>query len=326
MERNTQLLVNNNKKGSEKNMRKNTLRKFILTGVLSLAMASSVYAANLATSEAGAGAGDPADVLGGGAPLVPSEAYGYYTGLDPFSAGPGIIGITDHPLAAPAYTHPCPVDAMPGGCTSAVDVNGDVTDPQTDPGNANGFSGAGDDLGVWNIPIIDDLLSKMNDEVNATHYTRATMDILFVMAPKTLGGKGLIDQTLDQDLADYTGDNSSCIWGGGGACPAGAYDGVGITARLVQRTAIQNNNLLKSAPGSLGTTGATFNEQLLLTTVKDVTGGNGIFSSYTSFFGADNNVTPTCASAAPGDPCYSAIALGHAPVNHTLPGEIDNHP
>ena len=258
-----------------------------------------------------------------GVQLEGDAAYGYYTGLNPgfngLSGGWIYDGIGAIPLGAPSYTTPCPDFATLSGAGGPTDTNKnceaniDSDEPQTEPTGA---------VGIWAIPIVDDMLAKMWDYTAINDRLTQTLDTLFVIDPKT-NKEGIIDQTLDQDLADYTGNAESSYISAGG---------VGIVNRLTQRFGIENV-LAKTAalnPGGAlgqisanGGSDADYIDQWLLSYTKDVvlTPGQaiGIVSSYSSWFGLDRNVEPVC------DSCTYSYDLGHTPVNKTVP-EVDNHP
>lgn len=262
-----------------------------------------------------------------GVQLEGDAAYGYYTGLNPgfngLSGGWIYDGIAAIPLGAPSYTTPCPdfeVGTYPGTddiLTNSIkncEANIDSDEPQTEPAGATG---------IWAVPIVDDMLAKMWDYTAINDRLTQTLDILFVIDPKT-EKEGIIDQTLDQDLADYTGGAESSYISAGG---------VGIINRLTQRFGMENI-LAKTAalnPGGAlgqisannGSNDADYIDQWLLSYTKDVvlTPGQaiGIVSSYSSWFGLDRNVEPIC------DSCTYTYDLGHDAVNKTVP-EIDQHP
>lgn len=252
-------------------------------------------------------------------------AYGYYSGLNPGfqGAGTGIINTTaDGSLGAPSYTTPCPefdmTDTTRADGTADCAANADSRLPQTNP------TGVGYD-NVWEIPIVDDLLAKMWDYTAANDRLTQALDILFVIDPKT-EKEGIIDQTLDQDLADYTGDAESSFM----------TAGVGIVNRVTQRFGMENI-LAKTAsmnPGgnlgqisANGSNDADYIDQWVLSYTKDVvvpvTGSVnqvvGIVSSYSSWFSLDKNTEPNC------DSCTYTYDTEHDPVVKNVP-QIDNHP
>lgn len=148
------------------------------------------------------------------------DSYGYTTGANPFVAGlaggPG--GETDEPLAAPAYTLPCP-EWVSAGTKGTCPANTNPIDPQTE-----------DAVAIWDGVVLDDLYQAVGDEdttfgtfeetagvtwsVKNVRFLDQTLDALFYGGKRgtvTLGAATInltrrhydIDQTLDQDLADY---------------------------------------------------------------------------------------------------------------------------
>lgn len=159
------------------------------------------------------------------------ESYGYTTG-NPFGTGgyagtgsPG--GETDMPLIAPNYTMPCPEWVAPTG-KGSCDANTFATDPGTEDPN-----------GTWDGVVLDDLYqvvasddsgtqtSTLTNLIEGTRFLNQTFDALFYNGKRGIISIGTtivagtedgvidaspyngqqrhfnIDQTLDQDLADY---------------------------------------------------------------------------------------------------------------------------
>jgi hypothetical protein len=245
-------------------------------------------------------------------------AYGYNTGLNPF--GEGVTGVAGNlgngvgPVAA--YAQPCPgfLDAngefTVGGC--AANVDSDM--PQSMPENP----GTGE-LSEVEIPILDDMLAKMNDIEGANLFLSQTLDILFYYNPlatstdtagNSIGNGFYINQTLDQDMADMTGDISSYM-----------NPGDGIQQHLFSKFVLSNAITAKDFTPSANTgDDADYIDQWLMSFTKDVdVNGNGIVSSFSSWVGLDRNHDSGC----PG--CTYQYDPGHDPVVKTVP-EIDGHP
>ena len=247
-------------------------------------------------------------------------AYGYYTGLNPGfnGVGLGLITMTETalPLGAPTYTTPCPdfvlLDTTRADSVEDCEANTNSDDPQTEPSSME-----------WEIPILDDMLAKMWDFAAENDRLTQTLDILFYLDPARkstlIAGEenAFIDQTLDQDLADYQGNIDSYV----------ASNGVGIVNRLVQVFGLSNSVTKADAPDLSDNTGddADYIDQWVLSYTKDIDGTAtqkvGIVSSYSSWFSLDKNVPITC----PAGACGYTYAMGHDPVTKTVP-EVDGHP
>lgn len=163
-------------------------------------------------------------------------AWGYTTGADPFVEGNALITQPDPSngdtiMPAPLYTLPCPV-FVSGGSKGTCDANINADDPQTELA-----------VDIWDGTILDDLYQVVgvDDSTVGTGYNRIldqTLDQLFYSGKRgrvwydkdgdgtstgdstevykegkigatTVAGTGRIfniDDTLDQDLADYNVD------------------------------------------------------------------------------------------------------------------------
>lgn len=266
------------------------------------------------------------------------DAYGYYTGTNPgfngYALGQFYIDAlpkysVSGSLPAPAYTSPCPtfVDSnghdVGGGCAANIDSR----DPQTMATSTR------------QQPILDDMLAKMWDFRALNDRTTQTLDILFLLIPKgdlypdaALGttGKGFIDQTLDQDLAWYTGDIDSYV----------ANAGSGVVNRLVSKMQIDavtwasTNTTGTTVPGFTGGAGignsntafsagtTDFLDQWVLSYTKEIGSPTpnskvGIVSSYSGWYWKGAPVScPLCDYTYP---------MGHDPVVKTVP-EVNGHP
>lgn len=246
-------------------------------------------------------------------------AYGYYTGLNPGLNGVGLGLIfesqTNHALGAPSYTTPCPdfvlLDSTRADSVKDCEANTDSDGPQTAPLSSE-----------WEIPILDDMLAKMWDFAAENDRLTQTLDILFFLDPSrkaVLPGEenAFIDQTLDQDLADYQGGINSYV----------ASNGVGIVNRLVQVFGLSNSVTKADAPNLSDNTGddADYIDQWVLSYTKDIDGTAtqkvGIVSSYSGWFSLDKNEPIVCPTGA----CGYTYAMGHDPVTKTVP-EVDGHP
>jgi len=152
------------------------------------------------------------------------DSWGYTTGSNPFTSGRvgGATGDTDMPLPAPAYTDPCPMwlwGVNPGSCPA----NTYATDPQTE-----------DNVSTVDGTVLDDLYQKVGADDSMTvgfdQYTRTFdqwLDQLFYRGKRgTVNGGPLptvaegdgngttqvhfnIDDTLDQDIADYVHETNT---------------------------------------------------------------------------------------------------------------------
>jgi len=278
-----------------------------------------------------------------GVQLGGDQAYGYYTGYNPgFNGiGAGLLltditgGIGTYPTSgavpAPMYTSPCPdfadiVDGTqetPGDCPANVDSRL----PQTMLSSTR------------QEPILDDMLAKMWDFRALNDRTTQTLDILFLLIPKgetypnatfATFGKSFLDQTLDQDLAWYTGDIDSYV----------ANPGTGVVNRLVSRMQLdgvvwQSSTSVGGVTGLQGgagignsttgpAAGATdFLDQWVLSYTKDIGDPNGnggkvgIVSSYSGWYWKGTPVScPLCEYTYP---------MGHDTITKTVP-EINGHP
>lgn len=269
------------------------------------------------------------DVDTPGIQIEGDAAYGYYTGTNPgfndFGMGLWTVNETDHALGAPAYTTPCPDFNDPQNDEygdADCDANADSDEPQTAPNSTT----AGADWDEWEIPILDDVLAKMWDFTSESDRLTQTLDILFYLdpgrhatvntSPNTINA--FIDQTLDQDLADYQGDIDSYV----------ANNGVGIVNRLVQVFGLSNTVVKADAPDLSDNDGmhdADYIDQWVLSYTKDIAGYDGvkigIVSSYSGWFSLDRNVKPVCPIGA----CGYEYTMGHDEVNKVVP-EVDGHP
>jgi len=150
-------------------------------------------------------------------PYAADNAYSYTTGSNPFNT-PSPLLQTDKPLVAPAYTVPCPIfvnsTLAPGSCPA----NSIATDPQTE-----------DNVAAWDGIVLDDLYNVIgaNDSRPSAGETRTfyqNLDQLFLngdinakggtvkLGSTTIATTGRhfnIDDTLDQDIADYVDTYSS---------------------------------------------------------------------------------------------------------------------
>ncbi len=146
------------------------------------------------------------------------DSYGYTTGANPFVPGLALGEDTEDPLAAPAYTLPCP-EWVSGGSKGTCPAQTNPIDPQTEMAEA-----------IWDGVVLDDLYQAVGDDdstfatfaesstetwsVKNVRFLDQTLDILFyggkrgtvslgtTVIPLTMRNYD-IDQTLDQDLADY---------------------------------------------------------------------------------------------------------------------------
>lgn len=186
------------------------------------------------------------------------DSYGYVTGSNPFTQGaagtgsPG--GETDEPMEVPEYTLPCPewVASGPEGAKlGTCDANDYATDPQTEDPN-----------GTWDGVVLDDLYQRIGSDGTSTstftegsevwsvkkvRFIDQTLDALFYNGKRgiiTLGtgpalegsGDGVvdsgrhfnIDQTLDQDLADYSHEYEGTTVG------APLHETMGIFGKITQ--------------------------------------------------------------------------------------------
>lgn len=169
-------------------------------------------------------------------------SWGYTTGANPFVEGNALITQpdpfnSDTIMVAPAYTLPCPefVTSGPGLGTCGANINAD--DPQTELA-----------VDIWDGTVLDDLYQVVgvNDSTAGTDYNRIldqTLDQLFysgkrgkvqydangnglytgageeftngkITGSTNIGGTGRIfniDDTLDQDLADYNTNGTSVV-------------------------------------------------------------------------------------------------------------------
>jgi hypothetical protein len=248
-------------------------------------------------------------------------AYGYNTGLNPFNVGitgvSGNLGNDVGPVAA--YAQPCPAfldsngEFVVGGCAANVDT--DV--PQSVGEGPFGTA----EMGEVEIPILDDMLAKMRDYEGDNLFLTQTLDILFYYNPlatstdtagNSIGNGFYINQTLDQDMADMTGDTTSYF-----------IAGDGIKQHLFSKF-VMGNALTKGVsdfqPSWNTGDDADYVDQWLMSFTKDVNStGNGIISSISSWVGLDRNHDSGC----PG--CTYQYDPGHDPVVKTVP-QIDGHP
>ena len=259
-------------------------------------------------------------------------AYGYYTGINPGFNGIGnglwqanqTNWVTSGPYGAPSYTTPCPDLIDPQGDVygdADCPANTDSSNPQTAP-TATGLN-ALSDWNEWEIPILDDVLAKMWDVTAPNDSLAQTLDILFYLDPARkstpVAGEenAFIDQTLDQDLADYQGNINSFV----------GTNGVGIVNRLVQIFGLSNSVTKADAPNMSDNLGddVDFIDQWVLSYTKDIVGTPGtkigIVSNYSGWFSLDKNVEPTC----PASACNHSYATGHDTVQKDVP-EVDGHP
>ncbi len=311
-------------KGGERKMRKGkegillilvTALIFALTSPVAMAANNTSQSTDMDYSNHGMSLwidGFDMDAGTSGIQLEGQGAYGYYTGFNPGfnNVGLGLIDEDDvnHALGAPSYTSPCPtfVDSngstAPGGCEANIDSD----EPQTAPLET-----------VWEIPILDDMLAKMWDFAAENDRLTQTLDILFYLDPKTTDPAkkvGFIDQTLDQDLADYTGSITSYVHS----------NGVGHVQRLVQLFQLMDT-VSKANPGHISeNTGddADYIDQWVLSYTKDIEGSAGtkvgIVSSYSGWFSLDKNEI-SCPD------CVYTYPTGHTLVEKFVP-EVDGHP
>lgn len=198
-------------------------------------------------------------------------SYGYTTG-NPFSggyAGAGTMGETDTVMTAPSYTTPCP------NWFTNCEANTLATDPQTE-----------DNKAVWDGIVLDDLFSatgqvdSYNDltMIDYTEYHKSldqSLDAVFLNGKVVGNGVAVsigtpsvaatavsgvryfnIDQTLDQDVADwatvYAGSDNT----------AAKDETMGIYGKLTQAFQIagevssEKGCASKGAGNTLGTTSA----------------------------------------------------------------------
>jgi hypothetical protein len=241
------------------------------------------------------------------------ESWGYATGMVPF--GPGMIETDSSTILPPLYTDPCPADMLgpgydmdtAGGCpihtltSGGFNANTNTTFWQT----ADTATDTDEAL------FLDDMLAKMfqADPIAGDGITEGlnqTLDILFYLEDTqvtyTGAGAGTVymDQTLDQDLVYFEGDDSSYL----GSITANAGEGVKIRLTSLVEGGDQPH----------------FIDQWLVSFVKDTGEAwpeGRIVSSYSSWFrDGDPNTCTVCTYTYP---------VGHDPIVKTVP-EIDNHP
>jgi len=266
------------------------------------------------------------------------NSYGYYTGIEAGlnGEGTGLLYIAPNAvvagyantyavtgaLPAPVYTLPCPPFLV--SCDALVDSR----DPQTE---VESFR---------QEPILDDMLAKMWDYRADNDRTTQTLDILFLLLPAgddyptaefVTFGKGFIDQTLDQDLAWYTGDISSYVSDMGSGVVNRLVSKMQIDAYTWQSTVntgyagIGNSTTVKT---TANTGSVDFLDQWVLSYTKDIHDGDpyaaaddgqriGIVSSYSGWYWKGAEVAcPLCEYTYP---------MGHDAIVKTVP-EINGHP
>lgn len=225
-------------------------------------------------------------------------AYGYTTGNNPFIggyAGAGTLGETDRVMVAPAYTTPCP------NWFTSCEASTLATDPQTE-----------DNKAIWDGIVLDDLFSATGQVdsytdltmVDFTEYSKSldqSLDAVFLNGKVvnngiavTIGSPAVaavtaadvryfnIDQTLDQDVADWA------IVYAGSDNTAAKDETMGIYGKLTQAFQIAGEVssvkgcASKGAGDTAGTTSATSLCSPFETAVGTDTGYHGVDA------GADN--------------------------------------
>jgi hypothetical protein len=249
-------------------------------------------------------------------PFAGDESWGYQQGMVPF--GPGLLatyaGSSEH--LAPLYSDPCPADMIgtgydmdsAGGCPIHTLTSGGFagnTGSNTTFWQTANLAADGDDA-----LILDDMLAKMfQADPNAldgiTEGLNQTLDTLFYLddvGATSVGANVFIDQTLDQDLVYFEGDDSSYL----GSITGNAGEGVKI--RLT--SLVEGGNL----------PAGHFIDQWMVSYVKDTGGAwpeGRIVSSYSQWF-RDGQPNPCTV-------CTYTYPVGHDPIVKTVP-EIDDHP
>jgi hypothetical protein len=252
-------------------------------------------------------------------PFAGDESWGYQQGMVPF--GPGAINTYTNATEwlAPLYSDPCPADMIgtgydmdsSGGCpihtlTSAPAGFAGNTGSNTTFWQTANLAGDGDEA-----LILDDMLAKMfQGDPNAldgiTEGLNQTLDVLFYLddtAATSVGANVFIDQSLDQDLVYFVGDDSSYL----GSITGNAGEGI-------------KNRITSIVEGGNQTTFGHYVDQWVVGYVKDTGGAwpeGRIVSSYSQWFqdGTENPCTV----------CSHTYSMGHDPIVKTVP-EIDQHP